>query len=88
MQDQQTTCRIKTGDKIRILPNVTAELKRLGFTDPSCFDRLIGTEQTAYDVYDAGQEDEELKGEIFITIDLCAEMPLAAVELIPSSQTI
>jgi len=66
---------ILKGDKIRVKDNVVSELLNLGFEESSSKSMKMfeNTEQTAHDVY-------EHKGQTYITVDLCCEIPLQCVE--------
>lgn len=75
---------IKKGDLITIKPNVAEELRRMEFTSPDNLNDLIGTTQTAYDVYEADKDQFDGNSEWFVTIDLCVEVPIAACELASS----
>lgn len=69
---------IKKGDKIKVKENVVSELLKLGFEESSAKSMSIfeNTKQTAYDVY----EDEDNKGQFYVTVDLCCEIPVQCCE--------
>jgi hypothetical protein len=66
---------IKIGNTVKILPNITKELKSLGFTNPKVFNSLIGSSQKVYSLW-------EDSGQVYATIDLCQEVPIQCLELI------
>lgn len=68
---------IKNGDKIKVKNNVVSELLKLGFIETSAKSMSVfeNTEQTAYDVY-------EDNGQIYVTVELCCEIPLQCCELV------
>lgn len=72
---------IKTGDKIRIKENLMDELVRCGFNKEEMklfVKRFKGKNAEAYDVYQG--EDSNGNPQMFVTVDLCCEIPLAACE--------
>ena len=72
---------IKVGDTIRVKENVTSELERMKFMDPSALDERIGQEYEALDIWSDPEQTDGVD-EKFVTIDLCCEVPIAACELV------
>ena len=73
---------INKGDYVLIKDNLRTELERMGFTNPDAGSHLVGTVQTAYDVYESDKDQFDGKSEWFVTVDLCMEIPIAACELV------
>lgn len=73
---------IKQGDTIRIKENLMEELIRLGFKKDEMegFVKVWkGKTATALDVY---TDNDNGTNEIFVTVELCCEIPLTACELV------
>lgn len=72
---------IKRGDKIRIKENLMDELVRCGFNKEEMkpfVRRFKGKKAIAYDVY--LYKNSKGSEEMYVTVDLCCEIPLAACE--------
>lgn len=66
---------IKKGDRIKILPNLLGELRRLKFEAPEPFaHKWGGVICTAHDLW------TDADGQVYVTVDLCCEVPIQCCE--------